>query len=521
MKLKEEIESILYCDKGKWDWEQHNYDLGTRYEILDGIKVFWIELRKQIEVRGYYFHGIKFPDFSYSNLPDPTFWQDVEESTFETEVTFWKCTFFGRAPFSNMTFQKGLKMSENNFLKGFSLFSSKVSGRVRMIQNEFHAIARIQFSQISSDLILGESNRFAPDNPYLEIKNTEVKGHVRLSSSNWESIDLNKVDIIGNLNCSDLTSGSSHLSKITCRTLDYSNSTHDQAFENRDIDCKSIVLNGTLLGSGGILSNIRCAEFQYQNMTITKPNELLIERIYKNNDPQTQDDVIFDFIGSTLNDSVSFKHLSLKNASFKDCDVESLSTSNVQFGLENGRVLFQNEKDPELSFDEIGSIYRQFKKNFKTKHDWDLAGKFYVSEMEMRRKSHNANAKMFFQSFPKNCKSSMHSIVYGHVIMWFYKWLGVYMQNAVRPLLLLAGLISLFSIFFMFHPTIHQDVVEHSSLHKISTSLLTSFGNAVPYITKTTLGDNPIWQWTFLLEKFLGTILLTFFILSLRNKFRL
>jgi len=111
-------------------------------------------------------------------------------------------------------------------------------------------------------------------------------------------------------------------------------------------------------------------------------------------------------------ETFSFLYCDLSNVSFSGSSLRKLDLIGCAFAERNGRYLVFDE---ERTFKDRGSgigtrhfiflenLYRQLKTNFDEKTDWNLADKFYISEMEAKR------LKILFDVMDYNIPSIVYS----------------------------------------------------------------------------------------------------------------
>lgn len=162
------------------------------------------------------------------------------------------------------------------------------------------------------------------------------------------------------------------------------------------------------------------------------------------------------------------------------------------------RIILKEEKLTLGSASQYYSLedqYRLLKKNFDSNKDWELSGKAYVSEMEMRKK------RLWRQ------KDYYHWIIY-----WFYGFFGGYTQDLKRPIISLVGLIIASS--FIYYP------IDCNPLWAIQRG----FYGALPKIVMIDILEesrfNGYWLIASNIETILGSTFLVFFILALRKRFK-
>ncbi len=206
--------------------------------------------------------------------------------------------------------------------------------------------------------------------------------------------------------------------------------------------------------------------------------------------------------------TVTFRRVDFTKTSFNQCDLTEVQFNECEWG--GGiRVVLANEHDNNLKdYKELESLYRQLKRNFDTLKNWELSGKAYRSEMLIRR-------YRLHSSFIKNRKKTL--IVFD---INFWEWLfyliygrsSGFTQSFLTPFLWIIITIILFAFIFF-----HLKYKWSEFIECFPDALQVSLASALPLFKTKIEGIN--W-WLSSLETFICSILLVFFILALRKRFK-
>lgn len=200
------------------------------------------------------------------------------------------------------------------------------------------------------------------------------------------------------------------------------------------------------------------------------------------------------FLDVEFSDKIKLTKFNVARIDFDNCDISKINFSLCDWSdtITNERLIFPFESTYD-GLQNAENIYRQLKQNFTKIGNWELAGYAYVSEMEMRMKRYWKNKKYHFWIFYA-----------------FYKYLGGYTQDFIRPIMALAISFITFSIAYFF---IDFD---------ISNAFQRSIAASVPYIE---IQEHVQFQseWLILrnIQFILSLVLISFFVLALRKRFKL
>lgn len=203
------------------------------------------------------------------------------------------------------------------------------------------------------------------------------------------------------------------------------------------------------------------------------------------------------FININFSRKVTFRRVHMKNIQLTQSDLSEVQFKECIWEI-SSRLHIKDEIVLDYSRDDYEALeeqYRQLKKNFDSNKDWELAGKAYVSEMEMRKK------RLFIE------RNYLSWFIY-----WFYGFFGGYTQNYKKPIISLIGLIVISSIGYLF---IEPNMIE---------ALQRGIYGALPKLITVSESKEALFQgyWliAFNIEGILGATFLTFFILALRKRFK-
>jgi len=191
-----------------------------------------------------------------------------------------------------------------------------------------------------------------------------------------------------------------------------------------------------------------------------------------------------------------FQRVNLTNTSFWQCDLTNTIFKECDWG-NHSRIRLHDEKDKYSDHRDIKALeelYRQLKRKFDSDKDWELSGKAYVSEMEMRKK------RLWKQGN-----------YYSWFIYWFYGFFGGYTQSLLKPILSIISLVIVFSFIYFY--------IDYNVLYALQRGTK----GALPYLSIDIAKDdqfNGYWLIARNIELVLGGTFLSFFILALRKRFK-
>lgn len=210
-----------------------------------------------------------------------------------------------------------------------------------------------------------------------------------------------------------------------------------------------------------------------------------------------------------------FRWINLEDVSFQKSFIECLKFDECIFEQEDGRIVLYDEKElrkkvPQTAhnYEEVENIYRQFKKNFDNKKDFETAGDFYIGEMEMRR-----------EKFKKQIQSENSEGLFDTRIRLFllscFKLFSYYGERPSRILGWIVLAILCFAIVFDIYSTL-----------PFWKSLGLSLKSFFPFLTVDHLPEDcygqikPIVSFSYNFERIISFVFWFLFALSVRQKFR-
>ncbi len=206
-----------------------------------------------------------------------------------------------------------------------------------------------------------------------------------------------------------------------------------------------------------------------------------------------------------FSENVIFRRLNLSNFSFKESDITKLNIRDCSWNNGN-RIIINDEIQGDLTYHDLGGLYRQIKRNYEINKDWEFAGKAYRSEMLMRRYALYSNKK------------------FGEwVFYWIYGRFSGFTQSILTPFFLLIVCILIFPLAYFSIEVIdlmqswNCNFIESFNMVRFEPYLKNSLTNTIPIIKNSSTGNN--W-WSDLTQKIISSILLVFFVLALRKRFK-
>ncbi|MBQ0768637.1 MAG: hypothetical protein KBT58_05055, partial [Bizionia sp.] len=225
---------------------------------------------------------------------------------------------------------------------------------------------------------------------------------------------------------------------------------------------------------------------------------------------------LFEEISLSNDSSLTFRNIFFpKNVSlhicdtykmiFIDSDISDVKFSSCNWNSPNRLIIFDEikRKSSIIELKKLEDIYRQFKKNFENYKDWELSGKAYISELTIRK----------YRLWKE--RSYISWFIYS-----FYDLFGGFTQNYIKPLKWFLFLtLFLFPLYYLLfenfdvfslYPLEYQDC-------SVTNAFIKSLSASFPLI-KTNLYYNNWWMQA--IQILISTILITFFILGLRKRFK-
>jgi hypothetical protein len=447
-----------YFCQDKSDWYKIN---NGGQKIWDNYKVeeFWAKIRTyKMAVKDYNFDNYVFPKFQMNGYSPDTrkssfqwdFWEVNEVMEFNSDVSFISSRFLDQAHFMAVVFTNvnfiltvfdDRANFNNSLFRGKTRFASpKFNNGVNYALSQFDTV---EFSNINFD---GNSVSFT---------NVEFNNKVRFVLTNFNSRTIFRDSIFND---------DGEFSFVFFND----NTDFDHARFKKEVIFNNIVgkINLDMINCGEHIFSSNNKDKTY----LSSPPKICFKNTYFSKD---------SFIS----------RMDLKNISFDFCDVSNLTFRRCLWIITDGRLI-SNENGRDLIDSE--EHYRQLKRNFDDRKDWEKSGLAYVSEMEIRKKRLFIEKK-YYQWF----------------IYWFYGFFGGYTQDFRRPMISIVALISISTLMFYF--------IDFNIIHGVERSIK----GALPYFE---IGiEKPFSSYWLIMknvETVLGGTFLTFFVLAVRKRFK-
>lgn len=453
---KEQLQEYFCRDKSDWFIINNG---GQKVWDIEKVDEFWEKIRiHKMDNKDYNFDNYVFPKFqrngSNPSTRDSTFrwdfWDKRQITDFDKEASFISAKFLGPALFSSVKFE-----------------------RVNFVLTVFEE--NVQFDNcIFSDVTRFAHFKFQESVSFCGAKFTARNKWIEFSSIIFEHVsDFRNVVFDSRVRFVN--------DKFNLRTL------FINAVFNEEVDFKH----------NNFVSSIDLANVQFfkkvlfESNTFNKVNLEMVNKkefnyfgkVYPPKPP------IIHFVNSYFNADCVILNADLKNISFDNCDVTDLSFKRCDWVINKDRLV-TNEEGRELKDSE--EHYRQLKRNFDNKKNWEMSGLAYVSEMEIRQK----------RLWDENN-------YYNWFIYWFYGYFAGYTQDFKKPILSIVALISISTLLYYF--------IDFNIVRGFQRSLK----GALPYLE---IGiEKPFTGYWLIIknvEAILGGTFLAFFVLALRKRFK-
>lgn len=512
-----------YFREDKTDW----------FEEIDGkqvwddekIKQFWKLIRKFCMPKGkinqlYDFKYFSFPRFEHSSLIDygNDFWEKNTEKSFSYPVYFNHSKFLEYCNLSNIIFDDSVIFYGTTFKGVLSIDDSKFKNRVRfehlnlknleIFKTEFYK--KVEFYNCTC-------------NEEFEIRDTVFHGWSSFKDSKFhQKATFGNTNFLGYPNQFNESTFLDDVQFFECKfqkevqfmSTIFSKNTefirpefHNKVFFNQS-QFQGVtvfdrpIFKGKTDFSYCYFEDINFKEintfWSYRDYNYTESPKLYFKDVFFNSKT---------FIKNTDLSKLELDNSDVTNITFSRCiwnDTENrlklvneLPTKNIE--TENKLKLAKNQHLKKLETERLikklrdsENHYRQLKKNFDGAKNWELSGKAYISEMEIRKR-----------------RLWLEEKYYQWIIYKFYDVFGGYTQDFKKPIISIFWLIIIFSGMYYF---IDYDIVK---------ALQRGVKGALPYMEIDT--KNPFeGYWLILrnIELVLGGTFLAFFVLALRKRFK-
>lgn len=477
MTEKELDEYFKNPDKKDWDEKQ--------------IFKFWEWLWRSKTANGdFSFHGFVFPTMIPGSFGNPIIDSHRDEKTHPpiTNPEFVDCKFLSATDFNKRQFRttkpNAKILFENTIFMGdFNIKSCSFSAPLRL--KNIECLSLIDFS----------SSTFL-ENVHLELLKTtaDINFHRSKFAKDLyiDTCQANEIDVSGLLD---------RLKKIKIYNSTFTVANFSKNIFSGEVDFRNNLIKHANYAENKYLSkvsftcdtyhsaNFRSSIFPVENITFFRSingNTTIIPRL--------------DFSNISSFKNVIFRNTPMNKSDFNDSNLLE-GDFNATFHS-HGRLIIGNETliSNVNNYHNTKDIYRQLKHTFERDKNWDLAAKAFRSEMLMKRRS-------LFEDISSNGESVIASFEW--LFHFIYEILSGYNQSAVRPLLILLGTIGLGAYYYSYFESNTPD-----------NGLQMSFGASFPYFLKVSEDlTYDVW-WIKLIQTFLSSILIAFFIIALRKKFK-
>jgi uncharacterized protein YjbI with pentapeptide repeats len=284
-------------------------------------------------------------------------------------------------------------------------------------------------------------------------------------------------------------------------------------------------------------SSFKC-EIKFANVTFKYPSVSFMGTIFEdvliidegyNNKIFSEAVVDFRYVEFLKPEKVSFQKVNLSNFRFIGTDLRKVEFVDVDWNRQEGRMMIYDEIAwpynsgvQDFDYPLIAQVYKRLRANYEENLNFAEAGDFHIGEMECKRKSYKG-------WFGKNLS----------LTAW-YKYVSNYGESYRRPLLCwILPILFLFPILFMYSgigsvtQNVSPYIIDYDfdassiSLNKAgdwAKDYLKSFVYSLSVFSLVREKQyRPIDNWGhfwMVLESILSPVLITFFLLALRRRFR-
>lgn len=540
-----EDKCIFHCDKNeKNGWYELDENVEKKWDYKK-VKEFWVAIREKMEIEKNneecakhdfsYFVFPEFEKFNYSDIEISRrrkivlannedgeiyiykakkdfnfFYKDTKiifekevrfgESTFLGNVYFSRTTFSGDVYFSGVTFLEKVYFSVVTFLEKVYFWKATFSGRTDFWKATFLENSDFWDATFSKEIYFGEST-FSGKVDFLW---ATFSGRTDFNRTTF----LKEADIFGVL--------FSETEEIRFEETKF-NGFNSKINKNIPTNFQNIIFSEKVLFRKVDLSRVSFLDSDIEKVKFDGCSWGKFQPKFKKD--ENGEKIVDEFIKSE-NREMIWDEYNLK-------DSRNFWQKYLCFIRKNWREKRQEfrNKVKNCDYKKIEAIYRQLKKNFDNKSDFQTADDFYCGEMEMRGKALIQEAKKvsFYKFFSKN---------YGkRFLLKLYKLVSNYNLDPTKSFICLVITILVFTILFYFAINgINLNSVKMLKINSISSFISVfkkpihySFTSSTPLLSFPAEIKSVTNGWILLIhyfQKIFSTIIWTLLILSIRRKFK-
>lgn len=227
--------------------------------------------------------------------------------------------------------------------------------------------------------------------------------------------------------------------------------------------------------------------------------------------------------------TVIFKGCDLSSVSFTDANIEQARFEECKFEIHwddiNTKLFWGVPAASEL-YRNAETRYRQFKKNFEEKRDWESEGDFYHHEMLMRLMKYGAERREVAKAMPWWNPTWVFVRLFRNrgktFFLRWYKWISDFNESPVRALYWLLGTIVVSCVVYLFLIKLHLAELDlEKAFSFASTGAIPLFGLPQDEDQRLYSGQyGLLLKWLYHGEMFFSAIVWALLILSIRQKFK-
>ncbi|MFY0630464.1 MAG: pentapeptide repeat-containing protein [Flavobacteriaceae bacterium] len=450
------------------------------YELLEAYHQYFSRFLK--------LNGNKLDNVVFPKLETSFFSQDIFNSV-SGELIFSNCLFLDGAYFQGLTIEN--IQFENCMFEGSLSFDACEITKIEIKSSIFSEYLSVFGRSTIKSLSIDYCKVFGS----ISFKGTYFEEKFNLSNTSIaNSISFEKTKFI-----TEEESLITGIRDLDLEKMDYEWFSKIKEIENQYRYIKE-KRNNTIFDFAYSIKKEDLLTFIFKSPSFTDEEKIEYEEKvgYYLNPPLKTHKPVISFENTIVIKPLTFYWLNLENFSFPGSSIEEIIFSNCDWNIKN-RLILGNEKHIEIE-----NQYRQLKRIFTKKQDWEMSGLAYISEMEMRKKrlGYEVDDGKRYLS-----KDALEYLIYS-----FYSFFGGYTQNFARPLFffLLFTFILFPSIYFLSEPN-------SSEVFNLLESFEKSISNAFPFIESEYQTEN--W-WLKTLQIIFSSTLLAFIILGLRKRFK-
>jgi uncharacterized protein YjbI with pentapeptide repeats len=344
-----------------------------------------ISENKPLECIGYFLPAIEFTKYLPTN-------STTNEKSFSQPVYFNKARFYEEVNFSGATFSYKVSFSRAKFSKEASFSRAKFSKEVDFSEATFSNEANFGRAKFSKEANFSEAT-FSNE---ADFTGATFFNEVRFTGATFSSIANTGYPIASFMNAKFY--GLAYFGGATFSNKVYAHFTEATFFNEAYFVARATFSNEAHFGGATFSNGADFREAKFSNKAYFTGAK------FSSNERK----IYFNYTIFEQPNEVAFAYNDLSNVSFHHSDITRIRFGNEIFWGGRDRLTIIEEEwlkekarretrrvmhiSQIISLEDVSSVYRNLRENYEFRLRYDDAGKFFIKEMELKRKYREAPA---------------------------------------------------------------------------------------------------------------------------------